>query len=108
MRCPRCESIRVNKNGRKKDKQNYICVDCKKQFIDTYDRRGYSQEIKEECLSMYADGMGFRAIERIKGVHHTTIISWVEQIKAPSLESEKIRTTLEKEELDRSKILPQK
>jgi len=24
--------------------------------------------------------MGFRAIERVKGVHHTTIINWVNQV----------------------------
>lgn len=26
---------------------------------------------------MYDNGMGFRAIERVKNVHHTTIINWV-------------------------------
>ncbi len=29
---------------------------------------------------MYVNGMGFRAIERVKGVHHTTIIYWVKQV----------------------------
>jgi hypothetical protein len=29
---------------------------------------------------MYVNGMGFRAIERIKGVHHTSIINWVKQV----------------------------
>jgi hypothetical protein len=24
--------------------------------------------------------MGFRAIERVKGVHHTTVMTWVKQI----------------------------
>ena len=24
--------------------------------------------------------MGFRAIERVKGIHHTTIINWVKQV----------------------------
>ncbi len=26
---------------------------------------------------MDVNGMGFRAIERVKGVHHTTLITWV-------------------------------
>lgn len=26
---------------------------------------------------MYLNGMGFRGIERVKGVHHTTLITWV-------------------------------
>ena len=29
---------------------------------------------------MYLNGMGFRAIERVKGIHHTTIINWVKQV----------------------------
>jgi transposase-like protein len=42
--------------------------------------KAYSQEVKQECLKMYVNGMGFRAIKRIKGVHHTTIINWVKQV----------------------------
>ena len=29
---------------------------------------------------MYVNGIGFWAIERIKGVHHTTVIDRVEQV----------------------------
>jgi hypothetical protein len=29
---------------------------------------------------MYVKGMGFRGIERVKNVHHTTIINWVKQV----------------------------
>ena len=29
---------------------------------------------------MYVNGMGFRAIERVKNVHHTTIINWVKEV----------------------------
>lgn len=29
---------------------------------------------------MYVNGIGFRAIERVKGVHHTTVIHWVRQL----------------------------
>jgi transposase-like protein len=81
IECPECKSTRVNKNGRKAGKQNHICVDCGRQFIDSYQaHQGYAEEIKKECLLMYVNGMGFRAIERIKGVHHTSIINWVKQV----------------------------
>ncbi len=33
-----------------------------------------------ECLKMYVNGLGFRAIGRVKNVHHTTIINWVKQV----------------------------
>ena len=79
MECPRCKSERVVKNGRRKDKQNYLCRDCNRQFIDVYDQRGYSPEVKEHCLTLYCNGMGFRGIERSTGVCHNTVINWVKQ-----------------------------
>lgn len=33
-----------------------------------------------ECLIMYVNGMGLRAIARVKKVHHTTIINWVKKV----------------------------
>jgi transposase-like protein len=79
MKCPECGSHHIHKNGIKKGKQNHICVDCGRQFIDSAQKisRGYSDEVRRECLKMYVNGMGFRAIERVKGIHHTTIIHWV-------------------------------
>ncbi|MBW4581974.1 MAG: IS1 family transposase [Tildeniella nuda ZEHNDER 1965/U140] len=81
MQCPECKSSHVRRNGKKKGKQNHICVNCSRQFIDQYaPPKGYSDEFKRECLKMYVNGMGFRAIERVKGVHHTTVIDWVAQV----------------------------
>jgi len=36
--------------------------------------------VKQQCLKMYVNGMGFRGIERVSGVHHTTLIHWVRQV----------------------------
>jgi insertion element IS1 protein InsB len=80
MQCPKCASTHVRKNGKKAGKQNYICADCGRQFIDAYEPKGYSDELRQECLTMYVNGSGFRAIERVKKVHHTTIINWVKEI----------------------------
>lgn len=81
MQCPECKSTHIRKNGKNKGKQNCICVNCSRQFITDYNSHiGYSDEFKRECLKMYVNGMGFRAIERVKGVHHTTIITWVKLV----------------------------
>ncbi|GAB4319896.1 MAG: hypothetical protein OHK0047_02170 [Leptolyngbyaceae cyanobacterium] len=81
MQCPECKSTHIRKNGKRRGKQNHICVACGRQFIDHYTpQRGYSDEVKCECLLMSVNGMGFRAIERVKGVHHTTIIHWLKQV----------------------------
>ncbi len=63
-----------------KRQKNHICVNCGRQFIDQYDELGYSNEFKRKCLKMYVNGMGFRGVERVKGVHHTTVITWVKQV----------------------------
>ena len=53
---------------------------------------------------MYVNGLGFRAIERMKGVHHTTIINWVKQVGelfADTYEAETIPEVAELDELER-------
>ena len=81
MQCPECKSTHIRKNGKRRGKQNPICVDCGRQFIDHYTPlQGYSDEVKRECLKMSVNGTGFRAIERVKGVHHTTVIYWLKQV----------------------------
>ena len=55
-------------------------VECQRQFIHVYaPPKGYSDDIKRECVEVHLNGMGFHGIERVKGVHHTTIIYWVKQ-----------------------------
>ena len=81
MQCPECQSSHIRKNGKRKGKQNHICVDCGRQFIDCYDPpQGYCEDVKRHCLKLYTNGLGFRAIERVTGVHHTTVIYWVKQV----------------------------
>ncbi|ELS34846.1 insertion element protein [Pseudanabaena biceps PCC 7429] len=46
MKCPKCGSTHIRKNGKRGDKQNHICADCGRQFIDNYSVLGYSQDVK--------------------------------------------------------------
>lgn len=100
MQCPSCGLAHIRKNGMKQGKQNHICVDCGRQFIKVYDPKGYSDDIKRECLKLYMNGMGFRAIERVKGVHHTMIIHWVKQLGQTLPDTPEIEEIPEVTELD--------
>lgn len=60
MQCPKCASTHIRKNGRQRSKQNYIYVGCKCQFIEFYEPKGYSEDIKRKCLEMYVNGSSFR------------------------------------------------
>jgi transposase-like protein len=79
MQCLHCQSNQTVKNGRRKGVQNYLCRSCGRQFRETHTPQGYSPDVKEHCLTLYLNGMGFRAIERVSGVCHNTVINWVKQ-----------------------------
>ena len=79
INCPKCSSNNIRKNGHRRGKQNYQCKNCGRQFIDNYSELGYSKEVKEDCLTMYVNGNGFRGIERITKVNHNTVIHWVKE-----------------------------
>lgn len=101
MQCPECGATHIRKNGKRKGKQNHICVDCGRQFIVDYEpHRGYSDEVRRECLKMYVNGSGFRAIERVTSVHHTTVITWVKQVGELLPDAYAPETTPEVGELD--------
>jgi hypothetical protein len=39
------------KMGNNEVNAHYICVNCKRQFIDYYDQKGYTQDIKSDGRS---------------------------------------------------------
>ena len=76
MQCPECGSEHVRKNGHRRGKPNHLCVECRHQFVaNPQTEFGYSDEVRQQCLKLYTNGLGLRAIERVSGVHHTTVIN---------------------------------
>jgi hypothetical protein len=79
MKCPKCGSEHIRKNGIKQGKQNHICAECGRQFINPSEQtKAFPETTKQTCLKMYLNGMGFRAIERVMGVHHTMVTELAE------------------------------
>ena len=88
MKCPNCGSEKVSRNGRRQNRQNYICKDCGRQFLEAKISRGYSLEVRQICIRMREQGLSFRQIERLTGVSHNTIIGWVQRSQASLEESD--------------------
>ncbi len=82
MQCPECGGEHIRKNGHRKGTQNYICVGCGRQFLESYQPKGYSDDVKRLCLRMYVNGMGIRGISRVTGIAHSSIINWIRQTGA--------------------------
>jgi IS1 family transposase/transposase-like protein len=88
MHCPQCKSSQNKKNGFRREKRSYKCKDCGCQYVENPISRGYPGAVKQLCLKMYLNGMGFRAIARVTDIDHTTIINWVRE-KGEALTEEK-------------------
>ncbi len=79
MDCPHCGSQAINKNGRRQSRQNYLCKDCGRQFLEFCAPRGYPDAVKQLCIRMHSNGLKYRELERLTGISHNTIILWVRQ-----------------------------
>ena len=80
MQCPECGSEHIRTNGHRRGKQNHLCVDCGRQFVaNPQTECGDSAQVRRPCLNLDTNGLGFRAIARVSGVHHTTVIHEVKQ-----------------------------
>ncbi|WP_445242384.1 IS1/IS1595 family N-terminal zinc-binding domain-containing protein [Microcoleus sp. S13_C5] len=51
MKCPRCESDQVRKNGRPNGRQRYLCKACRKQFFEPAGPKSFSRKCTETRLS---------------------------------------------------------
>ena len=80
--CPDCGSDQICKDGRRQGRQNYVCKHCHRRFLESCHRRGYSDEVKQQCLKMYLNGLGIRAIGRVMDISHVTILNWIKSASA--------------------------
>lgn len=81
MKCPHCERTeRQNRAGKTvAGKQRYQCMYCMRKYTPDPKPRGYGNQVRQQALRMYIDGINFRRIARHLGVHHTTVIRWVRE-----------------------------
>ena len=75
MKCKRCGSTHILKNGKRGEEQCYLCWDCRHQFISEYGRHT-EWEVKM-AVSLYAVGLSFRTIGALFCVHNSTIYRWI-------------------------------
>jgi len=73
MICPECQSSNLKKNSPKRGKQNYLCKNWMRQFIDSYSPLGYPDYVKKNWRHLYLEGNGFPRIERLTGVSHNIV-----------------------------------
>lgn len=79
LNCPRCQSAHMRKVGiSRHGHQRWLCKDCGRTFGEK-NYRMIDPATKEKALAMYAEGVSARAIERLLGVSHNSVLGWVRQ-----------------------------
>ena len=66
MKCLRCSSINVCKNGKVKGVQRYRCKDCNYNY--TKGRNAKDKSLKRFALELYLEGLGFRSVGRLEAI----------------------------------------
>lgn len=77
--CPKCTQTRYQvKDGfTSAGSQRMRCQACGYRYTPTPKPAGYAADLRTQALKMYVDGLNFRRIGRLLGVHHQTVINWV-------------------------------
>jgi transposase-like protein len=85
-KCPKCQQNNLVKSGVIKDKQRFLCKDCNYYFTVDKLGRQIDNYFVIKALQLYLEGLSYREIERIIGVSHVSISSWVKKynIQRPS------------------------
>lgn len=83
--CPKCQQQNIVKSGIVKERQRFLCRDCNYYFTVKKLGKQIDDYYVTKALQLYLEGLSYREIERILGVSHVTISSWVRKynIKRP-------------------------
>jgi len=77
--CPKCNQNNVVKSGIINGKQRFLCKDCNYYFTVKKLGKQIDDYYVTKALQLYLEGLSFREIERIIGVSHVTISSWIKK-----------------------------
>ncbi len=77
--CPQCDQTRYQvKDGfTRAGSQRLRCRACGKRYTPNAKPQGYADELRAQALIYYVDGLNFRRIAHLLGIHHQTVINWV-------------------------------
>jgi transposase-like protein len=84
MKCPHCENTtkQVKAGYTEAGSQRYQCQHCGRKYTPEPKQQGYPEELRQQAIRWYVDGMNLRRIARHLGVVHQTVANWVQAYAA--------------------------
>ena len=79
MKCPHCKQTenQVKAGRTQAGSQRYKCKTCQRLYTPDPKPMGYDDEMRQQAVKMYVDGMNYRRIARHLGIDHKTVMNWV-------------------------------
>ena len=78
MKCTKCKSDRIVKNGKRQGQQCYKCKGCGRQFTGDM---SFIEREKRAALTLCCFGLSFRKIGYLMGYSHVTILNWAHEFE---------------------------
>lgn len=79
--CPFCYSSKIIRNGiTKTRKQQYICKECHKRFLDYYTYKAYYSNVNSLIIQLTKEGLGIRSIARVLQISAATLLRRINNI----------------------------
>ncbi len=100
--CPNCQQThdQVKDGFTSTGSQRMRCRACGQRYTPRAKPLGYPQDLRTQALKMYVDGLTFRRFARLLGVHHQTVMNWVNAAAAQIPEAPPVPAQVETVELD--------
>ena len=77
IKCPKCESEEVSRNGHNRGAQRYMCKRCKITFSEK--PPAFRSEEKKQAIEMVLHGVGIRKAARFVKSSPTSVVNWLKE-----------------------------
>ena len=77
MKCPKCNSEKATKNGRRRGKQCYKCLDCGRQFVEHRQQKIITQSTRDLIDKLLMEKIPLAGIARVAEVSEPWLQSYV-------------------------------
>ena len=83
-KCPHCQDTeqQVKAGFNRSSSQVYKCKPCNRRYTPVPAEKGYPQQVRQQAIRLYMEGINFRRIARILQVSHGSVMNWVKAYAA--------------------------
>ena len=77
--CPHCQRTehQVKAGLNASGSQRYLCKACQRKYTPEPNLNGYADEMRQQAVEMYVDGLNLRRIARLLKVSPQSVANWV-------------------------------